>query len=96
MRRAARIDDNQNAIVECFRALGASVAVTSSLGGGFVDIVVGAHGKNCLVEIKDGDKPPSARTLTKHEQKFHEEWQGMVAVVESESDCYQLMVKMSL
>lgn len=96
MRRAARIDSNQNAVVECFRALGASVAVTSSLGGGFVDIVVGAHGKTCLVEIKAGDKPPSARKLTEDEQEFHDNWKGSIAVVENELDCYQLMREMAL
>ena len=96
MRQRGRIDSNQNELVECFRKLGASVYVTSSLGNGFVDIVVGAHGKNCLVELKNGSKPPSARKLTKHEQKFHDNWKGMTAIVENELDAYELMRLLSV
>lgn len=96
MRKRGRVDDNQKAICECFRKLGASVVITSNIGDGMSDIVVGAHGKSCLVEIKDGDKPPSARALTEDERRFHDNWQGSIAVVENELDCYQLLRLMSV
>src|SRR5688572_22293101 len=44
MARAKRVDGNQNIIVKALRNQGASVAITSALGQGFPDIVVGAKG----------------------------------------------------
>lgn len=76
--RAKKIDVNQPELVKQLRKCGFSVAVTSQLGNGFPDIVVGKHGKNLLVEIKDPDKPPSARKLTTDEQEFHQAWQGKI------------------
>ncbi len=81
MRRAARIDANQNEIVQALRDVGASVAITSALGKGFVDLVAGYRGINYLIEIKDGSKPPSAQRLTPDEQEFHDLWRGAVIVV---------------
>lgn len=80
MRRAARVDANQNEIVQALRDIGASVAITSMLGSGFPDIVVGYRGRNYLFEIKDGSKPPSERKLTEAEQEFHDLWRGTVFV----------------
>ncbi|KKL82371.1 hypothetical protein LCGC14_1985420 [marine sediment metagenome] len=81
MRLDARTDANQNEIVQALRDVGASVAITSALGKGFVDLVAGYRGINYLIEIKDGSKPPSARRLTPDEQEFHDLWRGAVIVV---------------
>ena len=81
--RAKKVDVNQKAIVTALRKLGYSVAVTSSLGEGFPDLVVAKNGKTILVELKDGSKPPSQRRLTEHEKKFHENWKGKIIVAES-------------
>ena len=75
MRRNARIDSNQNEIVKAFRKLGASVLITSQLKNCF-DILVGYKGINYIVEIKDGNKPPSQRKLTEGEQNFADNWRG--------------------
>ena len=83
MRRAARVDDNQRRIVSALRQIGATVFVTSSLGGGFPDLVVGYRGKNFLLEIKDGEKIPSKRRLTRDEEAFILSWNGSVDVVKS-------------
>jgi hypothetical protein len=83
MKFAARIDSNQPAIVEALRKLGATVLHLHTIGKGAPDIAVGYQGKNALIEIKDGAKPPSARKLTPDEEKFHAEWRGQVAVIES-------------
>lgn len=48
MRRAAKTDDNQKEIVAAFRRLGFTVAVTSALGQGFPDLVVGKWGNYIL------------------------------------------------
>lgn len=80
---AKRIDANQREIVKGLRICGMSVLVLSSVGKGCPDILVGAFGKNVLMEIKDGKKPPSARKLTEHEEKFAECWKGNVSIVHS-------------
>lgn len=87
MRRAAKIDDNQNDIVDAIRKVpGFTVTITSSLGKGFPDIVVGFGGFNGMYEIKDPKKPPSARKLTKDEGKFHDAWFGHIKVAETATE----------
>jgi Holliday junction resolvase len=83
MRRRGRTDANQKEIVKTFRQLGFSVAVTSAIGCGFPDIIIGKHGKNWLVEIKDGKRIPSERRLTQDEEDFAAEWRGAMYIVES-------------
>lgn len=75
MRRAARVDKNQPHIVNGLRRVGASVLVVSQLKNCF-DILVGYNGKNFIIEIKDGDKPPSQKQLTKGELEFKNNWKG--------------------
>lgn len=91
MRRAAKTDRNHQEIVAAFRKLGCSVLPLHTVGAGCPDICVGLNFKSALVEIKDGTKPPSARALTKDEQKFHDEWKGSLFVVESVSDVINLV-----
>ena len=91
MRRAARIDDNQNEIVKALRNVGASVAITSQMGKGFPDIVVGYRGLNFLFEIKDGNKVPSKRKLTDDEVQFFGNWHGQVDIVESIDDALKII-----
>lgn len=83
MRRAARIDANQPAIVKALRAIGCSVTETSGVGGGFPDLAVGFRKRTTLLEVKDGSKPPSARELTPDQVLWHISWRGQVAVVTS-------------
>lgn len=83
MRRRGRTDTNQKELVKIFRQLGFSVAITSMVGSGFPDIVIGKHKKNWLVEIKDGKKFFSQRELTEDEKKFKAEWRGMIYLVET-------------
>lgn len=91
MRLDAKPDANQTEIVEAYRAIGASVAVTSQLGNGFPDLVVGFRGRNWLIEIKDGTQPPSKRRLTPAEKKFHEAWRGQVDVVNNITEALTLI-----
>ena len=89
MRRNAKVDSNQPAIVEALRGVGASVAHTHMIGRGFPDIVVGFRGVNYLMEIKDGSLAPSRRKLTEDEQDWHNVWRGDVVIVESVEDAYR-------
>ena len=86
-----RTDANQTAIVSAFRKLGATVAITSALGKGFPDLVVGYRGQNFLVEIKDGSKPPSAQKLTPDEAAFVEKWRGQYDIIRSVDDVLALL-----
>ena len=59
------------------------------------DIVVGKHGKNVMVEIKDGSKPPSKQKLTDGEKSFADEWRGAYAIVRSVQDAIDLSNKLA-
>ena len=75
-RRASRIDRNQTEIVTAYRGVGATVELTHGQGKGFPDLVVGFRGLTHLVEVKDGEKPPSARKLTPDQVEWHAAWRG--------------------
>lgn len=85
MRRAAKVDANQPAIVEALRAVGCTVQPLHAVGKGCPDLLVGLPGtrSNLLLEVKDGSKPPSARKLTPDQAVWHDAWRGQVAVVSS-------------
>jgi Holliday junction resolvase len=83
MRRRAKVDANQREIVKALRKLGCSVQSLASLGAGCPDLLVGTHGVNLLLEVKDGSLPPSRRKLTIEEELWHKYWRGSVRVIES-------------
>ena len=74
MRRAARVDRNQTEVVEALRQAGCRVQPLHMVGKGCPDILVGRGGRLVLMEIKDGEKPPSARKLTEDEAAWHDLW----------------------
>lgn len=81
MRRMAKVDRNQAEVVEALRKAGWHVAITSSLGDGFPDLVVSKGGWMAYVEVKDGAKPPSERELTEDQVKFRRACKGPYYVV---------------
>lgn len=81
MRRAAKVDRNQAEIVLELRRAGASVQPIHTLGQGVPDLLVGFQGKNFILEVKDGERPPSEQKLTPDEAEWHRKWRGEVAVV---------------
>ena len=78
-----RVDNNQREITEILRDLGCSVQILSEVGKGCPDLALGYRGKNYLIELKDGNKPPSQRKLTPDEQKFFDNWRGQVCIIKS-------------
>ena len=91
MRYANRIDANQNKIVDAMRKVGAVVRIISQ-GDGIPDLLVGYKGYTILMEVKDGDKVPSARKLTEPEQKFFDDWRGgMLIVVNSSEEALEIL-----
>lgn len=85
MRYAHKVDINQKAIVHALRKAGLSVAITSSIGDGFPDLVVGRAGTTYLLEVKQ-DKGD----LTPDERKFVDAWRGHYAIVRNVSEAYEV------
>jgi hypothetical protein len=83
MRRAARVDANQEQVVSALRAAGAQVQSLAAIGKGVPDLLVSFRGNLHLLEIKDGKKPPSARKLTPDQQTWRQTWGAVVEVVTS-------------
>ena len=83
MRRAARVDATQEAIVSALRAAGAYVWVI----GLPVDLLVGYKGHTFCVEVKSG---PSKR-LTRLQADFFENWSGSTL---ARIDCPEAALRM--
>lgn len=91
MRKHGRIDANHAAIVEALRGIGASVVSLADLGHGVPDLLVGFRAQNLLLEVKNGDQPPSKRKLTTDEQRFFDSWRGLIYVVYSPADAVSVV-----
>ena len=79
MRRAAKVDANHPAIVEAL--LSVTVHSLAGVGCGCPDLLVGANGRTYLVEVKDGEKFPSERTLTPDQRRWIKRWTGAPVVL---------------
>ena len=91
MRKAAKTDRNQIEIVDALRQIGASVQSLAATGKGCPDLLVGYRGINYLMEIKDGDKVPSARKLTIDQEHWHSVWHGSVHIVKSLNEALKIL-----
>lgn len=95
MRRAASTDANQTEIVAALRDIGCSVQILAAVGQGCPDLLAGYYGFNCLIEVKDGSKPPSKRELTPDQIKWHSKWRGQVAVVENVQQAIEVVTNLT-
>jgi hypothetical protein len=86
MRRNAKIDRCQPEIVKALRDAGATVAITSQVGKGFPDIVVGYNEVNYLMELKVEDGK-----LTPDQRVFHSQWNGKVHIVRTSQEAIRLI-----
>jgi hypothetical protein len=90
MRRAARVDATQAAIVAALRARGAYVWPI----GLPVDLLVGFKGATALIECKvlEGKKAPRAADHTPLQKRFLAEWPGgTVATVTDEEGALRVL-----
>lgn len=76
MRRAAKTDANQTAVVAALRKAGAVVHSLAAVGKGMPDLLVAIRGTTMLIEIKDGAKVKSKQELTPMQIDFHRTWTG--------------------
>lgn len=75
------MDQNQPAIVQAMRSVGAKVEHCHQIGGGFPDLIVWAKGRTFLVEVKmPGEK------LNKQQVEFIATWPGEIHVVHNEAE----------
>ena len=80
MRRAARVDANQAAIVSALQAAGASVEII----GLPVDLLVGFRGVTLLIEVKNPKSQYGKAGANKNQANFMQSWRGgPVALVDS-------------
>ena len=82
-----RVDKNQAQIVRTLRSYGVSCQDIHVIGKGCPDLVCGYKGKNILLEIKN---PSTKGRLTPMETRWHQRWQGQVAVVETAEEALSL------
>lgn len=96
MRRAARKDANHNEIAAALRQIGCSVHELHQAGDGISDLLVGYRGRNVLIEVKDGNKPVSARNLTPAQLIFRAEWRGQYDVAETVDQAIGIVRRVTL
>lgn len=72
MRRRAKVDANQSAIVAALRERGAYVQSLAEVGGGVPDLLCGYRGRTILMEIKSHEKA----LLTKDQNTWANCWNG--------------------
>ena len=84
MRRAARIDANQPAIVAALKTVGCTVRSLAAVGDDFPDLIVGFRGGNYLMEVKNQASGGNHRGQSKISsgQRDHVDiWAGQTAIV---------------
>ena len=86
MRRAAKVDVGQAAIVEALRGIGCTVQSLAAVGSGCPDLVVGFRGRNLLLEVKAppgprGGKSKDGQALGVAQVRWALAWRGQSAVV---------------
>lgn len=96
MRRARKVDANHAEVGKAFRKLGASTLDLSGVGDGCPDWLIAVGPVNLLIEVKDGAKSPSRRTLTKDQVDFHALWPNHVTVIETLADVEVTVLKARL
>lgn len=92
--RIAKVDSNQKDIVKLLRSVGACVLHTHTLKNAF-DILVGYKGRLYIVEIKDGEKPPSQRKLTSGELKCKSDFNNVGVtyhVINNEEEALKMLM----
>lgn len=83
MRRAAKVDANQEQVVAALRYAGAQVQSLAAIGKGVPDLLCSFRGNLFLLEVKDGSKSPSRQKLTADQQTWHQTWGAVIEVVNS-------------
>lgn len=90
MKRAAKVDSNQAAIVSALEKTGATVQTLGQVGKGCPDLLVGRLGKLVLLEVKS-----KKGKLTPDQEEWHRRWRGQVAIVRDEYEAMEVVLKLT-
>lgn len=74
---ARKRDDNEPGIIAALELAGASVVTQDKP----TDLLVGYNGDTDLLEVKNGNQPPSWQRVTKDQAEFFRTWQGKRAQI---------------
>ena len=90
MRRAARVDENQQAIVDALKRVGVSVEII----GKPVDLLICCRGVTALMEVKNPGRTsadPESR-MTRDQVEFIARWPGTIHVVRTAEEAVRLVL----
>lgn len=85
MRRAAKVDDNQGAIVDALRRVGIQVEVI----GKPVDLLLCCRGETSLMEVKN---PEGKDEYTKAQVEFIARWPGKIHVARTPEEAVRQVI----
>lgn len=93
MRKHGKTDDNQTAIVDALRRVGACVQSLASVGDGCPDLLIAYRGAWFIAEVKNGALSPSRQALTDDEIFWHDRFgsRAPVHVVTSIEDALRMI-----
>jgi len=92
--QAARTDNNQTMLVEYIRGHGATFQHTHTVPGA-LDGIIGFHGIDQRIEIKNPEQSPSMQKLTKAEIETFDTWKGRKPVVIfTRGDCRKVLKRL--
>lgn len=86
MRRAAKVDANQEQVVSALRAAGATVQSLAQIGKGCPDLLVAFRRSMFLMEVKDGKAEPNEL-----QKRWHIAWNADVHVVRCPDDALRVL-----
>lgn len=86
MRRAAKVDANQDQVVSALRAAGASVQSLAAIGKGCPDLLAAKGGEMFLFEVKHGKGKANEMQV-----KWHISWNADVHVVYTPEDALRVI-----
>jgi hypothetical protein len=90
MRRAARVDSTQAAVVDALKRVGVSVEII----GKPVDLLLCCRGVTSIMEVKNPERTssdPESR-LTKAQVEFIARWPGQLFIVRSPEEAVRLVL----
>lgn len=91
MRRAARIDENQPAIVQALRNVGAEVTPLHMVGNGVSDILVSFRQQWWVMEIKNPAKPKADQQLRPDQKDWIGKQRAPVFIVYSPEEAVGIL-----
>lgn len=79
--------------MDAIRRIGAEVTHIHTVGNGVSDLLVSFRQRWYVLEVKDGDKPPSQRDLTEDERKWINKQRAPVFIVNNPQDAVEILCR---